>query len=486
MQDTTFDAARAQVDPDNRLLWRRRPRRLEAEILRDAVLAVSGTLNHEPFGPAFKPPIPPEAMVARNTKSPYPQDARDTPATRRRTVYMFHKRVVQHPLMQAFDGPDAAVSCGRRNNTTVAPQALALLNDPFVRDRAADFARRLLAEGDATPERWVDARLSAGPVAAAERRRTRGVAAVPRRAARAPCGATKSASPDEAPPAGAGRLLPGAVQTERVHLCGLSLSSTLRPLRTPDRPAGEFLARAGGGLGLLALADLLHVAGAGGRRAAPRPTRSRRGRRISPPKAKAVIWLFMEGGPSGVDLFDPKPELDKSDGKQIEIDVFNGNPGPLMKSPFKFKQYGECGAWVCEKYPNVARHVDDIAFVKSLLHRVERPRAGAVSDEHRHRPGRACRRPGPGSPTAWAARTRTCPASSCWATTQGVKGGPLNWSAGFLPTTLPGDAVPLAGQPDPQPAAAQGRRRRRPAGAARPAGQAERRAPATRTPASPT
>ena len=63
---------------------------------------------------------------------------------------MFHKRVVQYPLLQAFDGPDAAVSCGRRNVTTVAPQALALLNDPFVRDRAADFARRLLAESDAT------------------------------------------------------------------------------------------------------------------------------------------------------------------------------------------------------------------------------------------------------------------------------------------------------------------------------------------------
>ena len=155
MQDTTYDADRAAKDPDNRLLWRRRPQRLEAEILRDAVLSVSGTLNPEPFGPAFKPPIPPEAMLARNTKDPYPKDARDTEATRRRTVYMFHKRVVQHPLMQAFDGPDAAVSCGRRNITTVAPQALALLNDTFLRDRAADLARRLLAEGDATPEGWV-------------------------------------------------------------------------------------------------------------------------------------------------------------------------------------------------------------------------------------------------------------------------------------------------------------------------------------------
>jgi hypothetical protein len=154
-QDTSFDTARETIDPDNRLLWRRRPLRLESEILRDSVLAVSGTLNTASFGPAFKPPIPPEAMLARNTKSPYPLDARDTPATRRRSVYMFHKRVVQHPLMQVFDGPDASASCGRRNNTTVAPQALALLNDPFLRDRAADFAKRLMAEGGSNRTDWV-------------------------------------------------------------------------------------------------------------------------------------------------------------------------------------------------------------------------------------------------------------------------------------------------------------------------------------------
>jgi mono/diheme cytochrome c family protein len=152
MQDTTFDPDRATKDAEDRLLWRRRPQRLEAESLRDAVLSVSGTLNPRPFGPAFKPPIPPEAMLARNTKDPYPKDASDTPATRRRTVYMFHKRVVQHPLMQAFDGPEAAVSCGRRSVTTVAPQALALLNDTFLRDRATDLARRLVAESDATPD----------------------------------------------------------------------------------------------------------------------------------------------------------------------------------------------------------------------------------------------------------------------------------------------------------------------------------------------
>ncbi len=143
--NTDYSAALA-ADPDNRLLWRRRPLRLESEILRDSMLAVAGTLNPAMFGPSFKPPIPAEALQARNVKNPYPKDVKDTPETRRRTLYMFHKRVVQYPLMQAFDAPDAQVSCGRRMNTTVAPQALALLNDPFVRLRAEELANRLQTE----------------------------------------------------------------------------------------------------------------------------------------------------------------------------------------------------------------------------------------------------------------------------------------------------------------------------------------------------
>jgi len=155
LQDTTFDAAKSKLDPDNRLLWRRRPQRIESEILRDAMLAVSGTLNMKMFGPAFKSPVAPEAIQARNMKDPYPNDLKDTPATRRRSIYMFHKRVVQQPLMQAFDGPDAQASCGRRENTTVAPQALALLNDKFVRARSMDFAQKVEKQAGAEPEAQV-------------------------------------------------------------------------------------------------------------------------------------------------------------------------------------------------------------------------------------------------------------------------------------------------------------------------------------------
>jgi hypothetical protein len=156
MQSSEFDSQRAAVDPDNRLHWRRRARKLEAEVLRDSVLAVSGTLNKEQFGPGFKAPIPREAMQARNTKDPYPVDGKETAEMRRRSVYMFHKRVVQHPLMQAFDSPDASVSCGRRSNTTVAPQALALLNDTFLRERANDFAKKLVAEAGTKAEDCVN------------------------------------------------------------------------------------------------------------------------------------------------------------------------------------------------------------------------------------------------------------------------------------------------------------------------------------------
>src|SRR3954471_14579296 len=79
-----------------------------------------------------------------------------------------------------------------------------------------------------------------------------------------------------------------------------------------------------------------------------------------PAKAKSVIWLFMEGGPSGFDLFDPKPELEKRNGQRVGgIETHFGNPGPLLKSPYQFNRHGNSGAWVCEKYPTLAGCVDD-------------------------------------------------------------------------------------------------------------------------------
>ena len=140
-----MDQRGTKIDPANDLLWRMAPKRLEAEVLRDSMLAVSGTLNLQAGGPGFKPYIAPEANLARNIKGEgYPQNAKDDAATRRRSVYMFHKRLIPYPMFQAFDRPDLMTSCDRRQNTTVAPQAMVLLNDRFVRAVARDFANLLL------------------------------------------------------------------------------------------------------------------------------------------------------------------------------------------------------------------------------------------------------------------------------------------------------------------------------------------------------
>ena len=100
-------------------------------------------------GPGFKPYIQPEANLARNIQGEvYPKDAKDDASTRRRSVYMFHKRLIPYPLFQAFDRPDLMNSCSQRQNTTVAPQAMAILNDTFVRAVARDFATRLTKSND--------------------------------------------------------------------------------------------------------------------------------------------------------------------------------------------------------------------------------------------------------------------------------------------------------------------------------------------------
>src|SRR5579862_9835538 len=125
----------------------------------------------------------------------------------------------------------------------------------------------------------------------------------------------------------------------------------------------EFLARAGGGFGLLALADMLR---ADDQTHSEHPLAPRKPHFAG--KAKAVIWLFMNGGPSQVDTWDYKPELEKRDGQELKgfdpnTGFFNGQVGPLMKSPFKWAKHGQCGKMVSELFPHMAKHVDKMAFI---------------------------------------------------------------------------------------------------------------------------
>lgn len=138
-QGVSVDPKAMTVDPRNQLWWRREPLRLEAEAVRDAILAASGGLNERLFGPAVKPRIDSDAMATRSQDA-YPADVEDGPNVWRRSIYVFNKRSVRYPLLEVFDKPAATASCGRRSISTVPTQSLTLLNDAFVRARAHDLA----------------------------------------------------------------------------------------------------------------------------------------------------------------------------------------------------------------------------------------------------------------------------------------------------------------------------------------------------------
>jgi hypothetical protein len=137
-----------RVDPENRWLARFPRRRLEGELVRDALLTCAGTLNHKAFGPAVVPPLGKEEMTGLfDAKGKWPV-TKDAGEHVRRSVYLLERRTFAYPLFSAFDSPEVMVSCPRRQSTIVPTQALALLNSPLAHEQAAAFARRLERECD--------------------------------------------------------------------------------------------------------------------------------------------------------------------------------------------------------------------------------------------------------------------------------------------------------------------------------------------------
>jgi hypothetical protein len=173
---------------------------------------------------------------------------------------------------------------------------------------------------------------------------------------------------------------------------------------------------------------------------------------LFPARAKRVIFVFMQGGPSQVDTFDYKPRLAEDDGKKLAFKdsrklAKTGMSGSetVMKSPWEFKQYGECGRWVSDLFPTIAQHVDDLTFVHSLhtngvahgpatifLHtghtNFVRPSMGAwvsygLGNENENLPSFVTINPSLGN------------------------GGPRNYGNSFLPAHYQGTTVGRAGQP---------------------------------------
>src|SRR5437763_17069630 len=127
----------------------------------------------------------------------------------------------------------------------------------------------------------------------------------------------------------------------------------------------EFLWRFGGGRGGIAMAHMLGTEGLLAN-TPPRSVPELNGGLHHRAKVKRIVQLFMNGGASQVDLFDYKPELIKRSGEKFDpgekVEASQSKPGNLMKSPFNWKQHGECGRWVSDALPHLATCVDELAF----------------------------------------------------------------------------------------------------------------------------
>ena len=202
----------------------------------------------------------------------------------------------------------------------------------------------------------------------------------------------------------------------------------------------DFFHRVSGVLCGTALAELLHAADC-----APRKPHF-------DAKAKSVIHLFMNGGPSQMDLFDPKPMLDKHHGEayldKIAGEVeFIKDAGAIMRSPYKFARHGKCGAWVSEVMPCLAKAVDDIAFIRSM-HTTNLTHEPAV---YLVQSGKM----GPGRPTlgSWVvyglgSENQNLPAYVVLDDPLGLPvNGVENWDAGFLPPVFQGTRFRSTGSP---------------------------------------
>ena len=221
----------------------------------------------------------------------------------------------------------------------------------------------------------------------------------------------------------------------------------------------SFFDTVGGGLYGAALASLLGqdlyaaADSAGDGEPAPRPANDLKPRQPhSEPHARSVIHLFMNGGPSQMDLFDPKSELDRNHGKsyfeKIAGEVENPTvAGDLMRSPFKFRRHGRCGMWVSELMPHLARQVDDITIIRSMH-----------TTNLTHEPAIYLAQSGqmlPGYPTlgAWVtyalgSENQNLPAYVVLDDPQGLPvNGVDNWASGFLSPMFAGTRFRSQGVP---------------------------------------
>jgi hypothetical protein len=208
----------------------------------------------------------------------------------------------------------------------------------------------------------------------------------------------------------------------------------------------DFLCNTGSGLGAIALSAMLSAD------AAPLPDPLAPKPPHFKPTAKSVIWCFMEGGPSHLDTFDPKPELVRLAGKPMPesfghpITAMGTGSNTLMPSKRVFKQFGQSGIWVSDWYPEIAQHVDEMTVFQACW-----------ADGLNH-VGSVCQmntcsilagRPALGSWVMYGlgSANENLPTFVVLTDAGEVVGGPKNWSSGFLPATFQGTQFRNTGAP---------------------------------------
>lgn len=162
-QSSDWRSDAAQIDAENSLLWRYPPHRIEAEAIRDSILAASGNLNLEVGGPGIKPRVPAE-ILEQSKRNAWPKIDRESAPHWRRSVYIYLKRQLPMPMLTLFDSPNSSESCAVRYSSTTPTQALTLLNDEFVNEQARYLAKLVMAEDSGNPVAAMIDRVWATPV----------------------------------------------------------------------------------------------------------------------------------------------------------------------------------------------------------------------------------------------------------------------------------------------------------------------------------
>eukprot|EP00913_Durusdinium_trenchii_P023399 g21977.t1 len=336
---------RKAVDPENRLLSRGPRFRLDAEMIRDNALAVSGLLVRKIGGPSVKPYQPKGLWKAvgytNSNTANFKQDHGDK--LYRRSMYTFWKRTSPPPSMATFDAPSREACTVRRERTNTPMQALLLMNDVQFVEASRKFAERIMHEGG------------------------------------------KSESD---------RIVFGfrSVTARRPSAQELSVISNVYRSNQTMNPAYEnsllqtrrhFFSKTSTGIGTAALASVLspeifQQAGGyyNGQVLGAEETKGVLNGTHFAPKAKRVIYLFMSGAPSQLDMYDYKPQLQQHFKKELPASVRMGQrlttmtskqkSFPVAPSIFKFKQYGPAGAWISELLPHTSAIAGELAIIKTV------------------------------------------------------------------------------------------------------------------------